>query len=561
MHLTLTPLEPRLAPAAPVATLPVVPDLDPATAGHLRVVAAEGRARGLRSDVFAKFGDSITATPLALGPLGVPGPLPAGLTAADLATIDRFRAPVDAAGRNSFTRVSDAARPGWTLRNLDGAADRELAATRAGIAVIQIGTNDARVMDADEYRDRLGRLVDHLSAEGVVAVLSTVPPLTGAGPGTALKVDGFNQIVADVAFEKQVPLLNLARALLTLPGFGLDRDGVHLTGTRGAADRRFGQAERGFDTVQALTAVQDAVFAPDVSALAAAVPENFTPFAPGRPVLATGAGEGQPGVVTVTDPATGEVLARVLPFGPGFLGGVRAATGDITGDGVPDLVTAAGPGGGPAVRAYDGATGGDLGTVFAFEPGFRGGVTVAVGDADGDGRAEVAVGAGPGGGPRVRLLGPDLAPRLDFFAFDPAFTGGVSVALAPGLLAAGAGRGGAPVVATFDPTTGVPRAAAAVFDATLRTGLAVAAADLDGDGRPELVAGTGRGSAPVVRVLDAETFEGRGAFFAGDPAAFTGVRVAAVGGRIAVPGGLYTPAGERVRAFDSGPDAGFGGGT
>ncbi len=50
----------------------------------------------------------------------------------------------------------------------------------------------------------------------------------------------------------------------------------------------------------------------------------------------------------------------------------------MNGDGVPDIVTGAGPGGGPHVRAFDGVTGSPLaalpGGFLAYPPGFAGGV-------------------------------------------------------------------------------------------------------------------------------------------------------------------------------------------
>src|SRR5262249_11346771 len=44
--------------------------------------------------------------------------------------------------------------------------------------------------------------------------------------------------------------------------------------------------------------------------------------------------------VKVIDPATGEDIAEVQAYEDAFRGGVRAALGDVTGDGVDDLVIA-----------------------------------------------------------------------------------------------------------------------------------------------------------------------------------------------------------------------------
>ena len=60
---------------------------------------------------------------------------------------------------------------------------------------------------------------------------------------------------------------------------------------------------------------------------------------------------------------------------------------------------------------------------------FPGGVSMTLGDVNGDGDVDIIAGAGPGGGPHVRVFsGVDLAELASFFAYDPAFIGGVQVA-------------------------------------------------------------------------------------------------------------------------------------
>ena len=91
-------------------------------------------------------------------------------------------------------------------------------------------------------------------------------------------------------------------------------------------------------------------------------------------------------------PAIG-ALSSFFAFDPSFAGGVRVAEGDVNGDGVPDYIAGAGPGGVPEVRVIDGALG-TIGASFAaFESSFRGGVFVAAGDVNADGRDDVIVGA------------------------------------------------------------------------------------------------------------------------------------------------------------------------
>src|SRR5262245_17691584 len=87
-----------------------------------------------------------------------------------------------------------------------------------------------------------------------------------------------------------------------------------------------------------------------------------------------------------------------------FFGGVRIASADVTGDSVADIITAAGPGGGPHVRVMSGATGKDSLNFMAYDPAFSGGVFVAAGDVTGDGLADIVTGTDKGGVPQVKVF-------------------------------------------------------------------------------------------------------------------------------------------------------------
>ncbi|MDA1013625.1 MAG: putative Ig domain-containing protein, partial [Planctomycetota bacterium] len=148
--------------------------------------------------------------------------------------------------------------------------------------------------------------------------------------------------------------------------------------------------------------------------------------------IITGTGPGGGPHVKVFDGSNpNNLLFNRFVYTPTFLGGVHVAAGDVTGDGIPDIITTPGTGGGPNVKVFDGVTGAVVRDFFAFDPAFRGGVLTSVGDFDGDRFADIVTGAGPGGGPHVKVFsGQDNSVIRSFFAYDVAFNGGVDVSAA-----------------------------------------------------------------------------------------------------------------------------------
>src|SRR5262249_10353109 len=152
-----------------------------------------------------------------------------------------------------------------------------------------------------------------------------------------------------------------------------------------------------------------------------------------------------------------------LAYPTTFHGGVRTALADFTGDGVPDIVTAPGPGMAPLVRVFDGVTGqpiaGPWGNgVQVYATAMNKGVFVATGDVNNDGIPDIVVGPDLGGTNQVRV-----------------FNGATGTAF-PGVL------GG------FLPYPGTNR------------GVRVAVGDVNGDGTPDIITAPGTYVASLVKV-------------------------------------------------------------
>jgi protocatechuate 3,4-dioxygenase beta subunit len=150
----------------------------------------------------------------------------------------------------------------------------------------------------------------------------------------------------------------------------------------------------------------------------------------GKDDILTGTGNGGGPRVRVLDGATlGQtVLKDFFAYEDTFRGGVLVGSGDINGDGNADVITGTGVGGGPRVIAFDGTSGSVLRNFFAYEDGFRGGVLVGSGDVNGDGTDDILTGTGPGGGPVVRAINGATGTGLAQFLAGPSdFRNGVKV--------------------------------------------------------------------------------------------------------------------------------------
>jgi hypothetical protein len=188
-----------------------------------------------------------------------------------------------------------------------------------------------------------------------------------------------------------------------------------------------------------------------------------------------------------------------VPFGPGFFaydplftGGVHVAVGRLGSSNFPEIITGPGPGGAPLVRAFrfdqPTLTFVPVAAFLAYGGGFAGGVAVAAGDLDNDGRSEIVTAPGPGGGAHVRVFKVNTVTGVaalfaEFLAFPLPFAGGAWVA----------------------------------------------AGDIDGDDRAEIVVGSGPGGPARVRyfkVSNAGIVTAFGAEIQPYPGQTGGVRVA-----------------------------------
>src|SRR5262249_23102523 len=226
-----------------------------------------------------------------------------------------------------------------------------------------------------------------------------------------------------------------------------------------------------------------------------------------------------------------------LAFESTFTGGVRVATGDVTGDGVADIIAGKGPGGGSQVRVFNGVTGaplsGTLGSFSAYRAGATSGVYVEAGAVNGDGKADILTGTEQGAAPLVKIFSGVDGSLITSFTVGSGTTG-VRVAAGDvngdGLadIVTGEGPGGVPRVCVFDGYSRAELYDFFAYEYAFRGGIYVSASDITGDGKADIVVGPGAGRAPEVRAFHGADTAYLAKFVAFDPTFTGGVRVGTV---------------------------------
>ncbi|MFA6306833.1 MAG: S8 family serine peptidase [Patescibacteria group bacterium] len=230
----------------------------------------------------------------------------------------------------------------------------------------------------------------------------------------------------------------------------------------------------------------------------------------------------------------GEPIGQFFAFNSNFRGGVNIAAADVNNDGSDEIIAAQATGGNSEIKIFNGR-GQVLGSFYAYDNKFKGGLNIATGDIDGDGEDEIVTGLAAGKIPEVRIFKAGGILQGQFLAYPKTFRGGVKVTIASVRSGSRGNRAdiitapeknGGPHIKFFD-GKGNLLSHFFAFNSNFRGGVNLAKADVDNDGLDEIITAAGPGGAPHVRVFKAD---GRivGSFYAYEESFGGGVSVGSI---------------------------------
>lgn len=249
---------------------PYVPKITPGMRIAMRNLMEKGKALGNNYQVFSKVGDCQTDHHSFLKPFGW-GQYDLRQYGYLQGVINYFMVQPRPDVGNSFDAQSIASHNGF---NSSAVQQPEFAApvcepgekpliceyrlNKPGISIIMFGTADVLVMSPTQFRTFMTTIVKDTMSRGIIPILSTFPE----NPAVAEKSRQLNQIVVALARRYNVPLINLSDALKTIPNWGLDTDGIHLTnppgdnaGVLSPENLQYGYSLRNLLVLQTLDAV------------------------------------------------------------------------------------------------------------------------------------------------------------------------------------------------------------------------------------------------------------------------------------------------------------------
>jgi hypothetical protein len=212
---------------------------DDVTAETIQAIFAHGQTLGNHALVFAKVGDSITLSPSYLYAIGE-GYFDLGEYSHLNAIIRYFTAvTVNNSHRNSYNHQPISAGVGWSAFHVFDTASAkpaycgvyespiacEYRTLKPSFAVILFGTNDVGYRTDAQFETDMRRIIDFSIEQGVIPILSTIPPQIGTH--NPHRVADFNAIIISLVDEYHLPYMDYHGALSRLSNWGLTYDGLH----------------------------------------------------------------------------------------------------------------------------------------------------------------------------------------------------------------------------------------------------------------------------------------------------------------------------------------------